>query len=382
MSASDYEGLDDEGEFGLQLMAYSEDHIALAAEYALGTLDADERAQVAAMMLVDQEFAAVVQAWEFRLGVLNQMVGTIEPRPIVWENIRAEIARTESSHDAPAAPPVLSDAPLPESYSSEPPSSEPSAPESPAPDSPSPESPAHEPPMLDMQQPAPLESGSDAIPIFPPQFVPQTHAPDRSIVPPTPAPVVDDTNVIRLESRVKRWRSIASAVGALAAALLVTLSLQIFLPDALPGALRPAPRIQTVEVKTPAAPLSSPAQYVALLQGQSGGPAFILTIDGATKNFTVRKVGATPEPGKSFELWLISDRLPRPRSLGVIGSGDFTARPVLAGYDADVVNGATYAVTVEQSGGSPNGQPTSAPVFSGKLIETVPPSQPQAPAKK
>ena len=31
-------------------MAYSEDHIALAAEYALGTLDADERAQVEAMM--------------------------------------------------------------------------------------------------------------------------------------------------------------------------------------------------------------------------------------------------------------------------------------------------------------------------------------------
>ena len=34
-------------------MAYSEDHIALAAEYALGTLDAEERAQVEAMMSVD-----------------------------------------------------------------------------------------------------------------------------------------------------------------------------------------------------------------------------------------------------------------------------------------------------------------------------------------
>lgn len=350
-------------------MAYSEDHIALAAEYALGTLDADERAQVATMMAVDQEFAAIVQAWEFRLGVLNQMVGTIEPRPIVWENIKREIAQAISSQDSSEAPPVLSDAPPPEFYSPEPSSpesstTEPSAAGAPAPEPPSP------------------ESNSDAIPIFPPQFVPQTHAPDPRVAPVTPAPVVDDSNVIYLEGRVKRWRTIASAVGALAAALLVTLSLQIFLPDALPGVLRPAPRIQTVEVKTPAAPLSSPAQYVALLQGQSGGPAFILTIDGATKNFTVRKVGATPEPGKSFELWLISDRLPRPRSLGVIGSGDFTARPVLAGFDADVVNGATYAVTVEQSGGSPNGQPTSAPVFSGKLIETVPPSQPQMPAKK
>jgi len=29
-------------------------------------------------------------------------------------------------------------------------------------------------------------------------------------------------------------------------------------------------------------------------------------------------------------------------------------------------------VTVEQAGGSPTGQPTSAPIYSGKLIETVP----------
>src|SRR3954451_21912317 len=75
-------------------MAYSEDHIALAAEYALGTLDADERAQVETMMAVDTEFTAVVHAWEYRLGVLNQMVGSIEPRPIVWENIRAAVGHS------------------------------------------------------------------------------------------------------------------------------------------------------------------------------------------------------------------------------------------------------------------------------------------------
>ena len=40
-------------------MAYSEDHIALAAEYALGTLDAEERTQVETMMAVDNEFAAL-----------------------------------------------------------------------------------------------------------------------------------------------------------------------------------------------------------------------------------------------------------------------------------------------------------------------------------
>lgn len=352
-------------------MAYTEDHIALAAEYALGTLDADERAQVETMMAVDKAFADVVQAWAYRLGVLNQMVGTIEPRPIVWENIRSELARTDFAQEAPALSEVVPPPAVPEFSSLD------TAP----PDLPREAASQSEPQPPEAEQPGTVQAAPDAIPDIAPVFMPQVHAPDPEVARTPPPPVADNTNVIRLESRVKRWRTIASTVGALAAALLVTLSLQIFQPDALPGALRPAPRIQTVEVKTPA-PLTASSQYVALLQGQGGGPAFILTVDGTTRNFTVRKVGATPEPGKSFELWLISDKLPRPRSLGVIGAGDFTARPVLGAFDADVVNGATYAVTVEPAGGSPNGQPTSAPVFSGKLIETVPPSQPQAPAKK
>ena len=92
-------------------MAYSEDHIALAAEYALGTLDADERAQVETMMAVDAEYTALVHAWEYRLGVLNQMVGSVEPRPIVWENIRRAIGHGGEQQaplvlpDAPEAPP-------------------------------------------------------------------------------------------------------------------------------------------------------------------------------------------------------------------------------------------------------------------------------------
>ena len=92
-------------------MAYSEDHIALAAEYALGTLDADERAQVETMMAVDTEFTAIVHAWEYRLGVLNQMVGSVEPRPIVWENIKAAIGHSTGQQ----APLVLPEAPPPPS---------------------------------------------------------------------------------------------------------------------------------------------------------------------------------------------------------------------------------------------------------------------------
>ncbi len=290
-------------------MAYSEDHIALAAEYALGTLDADERSQVDTMMSVDQDFTAMVQAWEYRLGVLNQMVGSVEPRPIVWENIRTAIGHAE-----PQAPIVLP-----------------------------------EPPPMPA---APVEASEPVAPV---------------------APVVDNSNVIWLSRRARRWRSVATAMTAVAGALAAVIGLEVYLPDLLPEALRPKPRTQLVEVRTPASPQLPSAQYVALLQGPGGGPAFILTVDGATKNFTVRKVGASAEPGRSFELWLISDRLPRPRSLGVIGGDEFTARRVLSSYDTDVINGATYAVTVEQAGGSPDGAPHSPPVYTGKLIETVPP---------
>jgi len=285
------------------MMPYSEDHIALAAEYALGTLDADERAQVETMMSVDKDFAAIVDAWDDKLSVLNQMVGSVEPRAEVWDKIKEAVG-----HSEPQAPLVL--------------------------------------------------------PQAPPVVVPEVKE---------PAEVVDTSNVIRLSAQARRWRNVASFTTAIAAALVAMIAVGVYQPDLLPDGVRPKPRTQVVEVKTPVVPTPPSAQYVAVLQKEGGAPAFILTVDGATRNFTVRKVGAAAEPGKSFELWLISDKLPQPRSLGVIGGGDFTARPVLSSYDADTINTATYAVTIEQAGGSPDGNPHSAPVFTGRLIESVPP---------
>jgi len=315
-------------------MEYSEDHIALAAEYALGTLDADERAQVEAMMSVDPDFIAVVQAWEFRLGVLNQMVGSVEPSTDLWERIRTAIGLTGEAQ----APLVL------------------------------PEPPPIAPAVASIEEAMAATEEAGPVPAYTP----------------SPPPVVDETNVVRLDGRVRAYRNLAMAMTAIAAALLAIIGVQVASPGLLPG-LGGKPATQVAEVKpTPApAPVPAPtlvpsAQYVALLQGAAGGPAFILTVDGASKNFTVRKVGAPPiDPSKNYELWLISDRLQnRPRSLGVIGTSDFTARPVLASYDTDVINGGTYAVTVEQSGGSPDGAPHSQPVFIGKLIETVPATTP------
>ena len=77
-------------------MSMDEDTDGFAAEYVLGTLDAEERAQVEAMMSVDKDFTSMVEAWEQKLGALNQMVGSVEPRPIVWENIKAAIGHSST----------------------------------------------------------------------------------------------------------------------------------------------------------------------------------------------------------------------------------------------------------------------------------------------
>jgi len=296
-------------------MAYSEDHIALAAEYALGTLDETERAQVETMIVEDKDFGTMVEAWEFKLGVLNQMVGSVEPPAELWNKIRTAVGLPESQTPVTSAAPLVSPLPAP--------------------------------------PPPPL----------------QTIAPAAAAETPVVEPV---SNVVAFPATAPRWRNLAAITSAIAAALVAIVCLQVYQPDALPNGLRPKPRTQMVQV--PAAPLPVPAQYVAVLQKDGGSPAFILSVDGATKNFTVRKVGASPEPGKSYELWLVSDKLQRPRSLGVIGSSDFTARPALASYDTDTVNKATYAVTVEPEGGSPTGVATGPIVFTGKLIEAVPPA--------
>jgi anti-sigma-K factor RskA len=88
----------------------------------------------------------------------------------------------------------------------------------------------------------------------------------------------------------------------------------------------------------------------------------------------VRTVGAPRQAGKSYELWLVSDRFAAPRSLGLVGNEEFTQRPQLANYDAVTINRATYAVSLEPEGGSPTGKPTGPVLYSGKLLQATPPT--------
>ena len=238
----------------------SEDQELLAAEYALGTLDAGERAQAAALALSDSEFAARVRYWDNYLGALIAAVEPVEPRADLFARIKEKIANDR-------------------------------------------------------------RNGGGA-------------------------------EVIDLTRRLNRWRGATFVASALAASLLLFVSVKEFAPQYLPDALRPGGE-----------------RLVAVIQQGKDAPAFLLTVDTRTKGFTVRKVGAEVPPGRSYELWLVHDKFPAPRSLGVIGEHEFTKPPAFAEYDPKIINEATYAVSVEPPGGSPTGQATGPIVFTGKLIE-------------
>jgi anti-sigma-K factor RskA len=190
----------------------------------------------------------------------------------------------------------------------------------------------------------------EAIPAIPP---PRDHlaAIEARIDAPTAprvAPIVVGDAAAGLRARLSRWRAAALASASLAAMLAVGI------------VVREATRE------------GAPHEFVAVLQKSPDAPAFAVTVNIDTREFTVRPVAAEAPPGKSYELWIIDAQLGPPRSLGVIDTHELTRADRLSEYDRGVVKDATYAVTVEPKGGSPTGQPSGAPVFVGKLIPVGP----------
>jgi len=72
-------------------MSLNPDDEGLAAEYALGTLDAAERAAVAARRLAEPELDAAISAWETRLSPLAEAMPELAPPPGVFSRIEARL---------------------------------------------------------------------------------------------------------------------------------------------------------------------------------------------------------------------------------------------------------------------------------------------------
>lgn len=167
----------------------------------------------------------------------------------------------------------------------------------------------------------------------------------------TQAQVRSNVVALDLSRKVQRWRTVATAFGAVAASLAVFIVVR---------------EVTSLYVADP----ELAGTYVAVLQKDAASPAFLLTIDLKSQKLFVRPVAASPLENKSYELWLVHDSEPAPRSLGVISDAEFSEPEGLAAYDQAVVMNATYAVSLEPKGGSPTGKPTEV-VFAGKITQAT-----------
>jgi anti-sigma-K factor RskA len=327
-----------------------EEQDSLAAEYVLGTLSAEEREHAEALLSFDPGFEAAVRQWERRLGELNVMVEAVEPPTELWDKIKREVTSGQPA-DTIAPPPQD------------------------APSSPAGELAADLVSLEAASAPPTQAEKSDGL--APPVAELAMAAPPR--LPTTePAEIERSADVIYLAQRLRRWRGTTLAFGAIAALLALYIAVWQAAPDLIPAALRPQGAATVARSDVPAR--SQQDRLVAVLQQGPTAPAFLLTLDTAHRTLFVRRVSATPEAGKSYELWIISSRLGGPRSLGLVGNDEFTQRALASNYDTDTLRTASYAVSLEPAGGSKSGAPTGPVLFTGKAVESLPASSPPQPA--
>jgi anti-sigma-K factor RskA len=156
----------------------------------------------------------------------------------------------------------------------------------------------------------------------------------------------DTDTVVEFRRKAEFWRWTSFATGAVAAALAGFILIKAQ-PQAVPD-----------------------QRYVAVLQTEGPGPAFLASIDLARGSISVRTVGAPPQHGKSYELWAVGGGRDKPQSLGVIDASFRVPAEKLGKIDPQVLAETVFAVSLEPPNGSPTGQPTGPVMFTGKLVAT------------
>lgn len=151
--------------------------------------------------------------------------------------------------------------------------------------------------------------------------------------------------VVDLKKRLSFWRGFSLAASALAAAL------------ALFIVFKPAPEM-------------APGNYVAVLQPEGPGPAFVASIDLKDGTINVKRLGSQAEAGKSFELWAVGGGRANPQSLGVIDASLRIPASQLGKVDPATLGETVFAISLEPQGGSPTGAPTGPVLYTGKLVAT------------
>jgi anti-sigma-K factor RskA len=151
------------------------------------------------------------------------------------------------------------------------------------------------------------------------------------------------SNVVQLRRSRNAWRGTAIVTGLLAASLAI---------------------VAIIDRNAAPEPTAG-GRYVAVVNSTGEAPAMIAEVDTHSGTILIRALKTDVPAGHSLELWHIPEG-EAPRSLGVLEAGA-DAKVVRDALAQGPVNG-LIAVTVEQEGGSADGKPTSAPIYSGELV--------------
>jgi hypothetical protein len=297
-----------------------EDTDLLAAEFVLGTLDSEERANAQTLLRTDHGFIAMVRIWERRFGELHLMVEPVEPDAKILQRIKAKIAElppreptanakllagaTASPPSEPTVTPANGELPQPPADGTAPPAlpqpqdaASPGTPPPPAEVAVAVAAEAEKPPgtapageeiadaltsagaepsaaaeqpvvapvveVAEVQpesEPRPQEpvAKSDREPALKPTVAPRTVLPKPSDKPLAIRHPEIIGDVIRSRGR---WRAATAVMTLLVVGLVTLLAAWKFVPDRLPAELRPAPVLMSLGIQalpTPAPGVKRP----------------------------------------------------------------------------------------------------------------------------
>lgn len=178
----------------------------------------------------------------------------------------------------------------------------------------------------------------------------------------------------RIEQAIERAESAPSASAApaparAAPAPLRSLRRRLLLWKSAAIGLGAATAVLALMVWRPGLFFAPPAErFVAVLGEGEQQPRFLVTVDLAAERVSVLAIGDLAAHQGDFELWLVNEAAPAPRSLGLLPT-DGRERLALRGLtDSGLLQDGILAVSLEPLGGSPTGLPTGPVVYSGPLL--------------
>lgn len=162
----------------------------------------------------------------------------------------------------------------------------------------------------------------------------------------------------RLWQRTGFWQGMTALAAALAL-------VAVFNRQPLPETAPPTP-VAVTPPPTPAEPEQATKPVTPLLH-DDGTPGWLASVDQAQgKVLMVPVPAAADAAGRAPELWLIPAG-GTPRSLGLVSINRAHTVDVPAALRDVLVNGSVLAITLEPSGGAPQGIPTGPIIAKGNI---------------